>query len=77
MAFQKIEQTVGVDGAVLFSCGSSNRVGALFALKARLLDGKSPDEAIAIGEACGMTRLEPVVRQALGMAPLTAADGVR
>jgi uncharacterized protein (TIGR01244 family) len=46
-------------------CASSNRVGALFALKAFHLDGKSAEEALEIGKSAGMTRLEAVVRQQL------------
>lgn len=54
-------QLTGARGAVLVSCGSANRVGALFALKARLLDGKTAEEAIAIGRSCGMTTAETAV----------------
>jgi len=52
---------------VIVHCGSGNRVGALFALKARFVDGKTPEEALAIGESAGLTRLEPVVREKLGL----------
>jgi uncharacterized protein (TIGR01244 family) len=52
-------------GPVVVHCASGNRVGALFALKAFYVDGKSPDEALAAGKAAGMTRLEPVVKQKL------------
>ncbi|MCA9557653.1 MAG: hypothetical protein KC583_03715 [Myxococcales bacterium] len=46
-------------------CGSSNRVGALFALKARFLDGASVDEALEQGRAAGLLGLEGYVRQLL------------
>jgi len=49
----------------LVSCGSSNRVGALFALKAYWLDGKTPEEALQIGKDAGMTRMEEPVRALL------------
>jgi len=52
---------------VIVHCGSGNRVGALFALKARFVDGKTPEEALKIGESAGLTRLEPVVREKLGL----------
>lgn len=52
---------------VIVHCGSGNRVGALFALKARFVDGKTPDEALEIGKSAGLTRLEPVVREKLGL----------
>jgi uncharacterized protein (TIGR01244 family) len=48
-------------------CGSGNRVGALFALKALQIDGKSAEEALQIGKQAGLTRLEPVVREKLGL----------
>lgn len=47
---------------VLVHCGSSNRVGALMALRAFYVEGKSVEEALAVGRAAGLTRLEPVVR---------------
>ncbi len=48
------------DGPVLVHCASGNRVGAIFALRAKL-GGTSADEALALGKAAGLTRLEPVV----------------
>ena len=52
---------------VLLHCASGNRVGALLALKALYLDGKSAEEALQYGLDSGMTRLEPVVRKELGL----------
>ena len=52
---------------VVVHCASGNRIGALFAMKAYYVDGKTPEEALAIGQAAGVTRLEPVVRQQLGL----------
>lgn len=46
---------------VLLSCGSSNRCGALLALKAFYVDGKSKDEALAFGRSGGLKALEPTV----------------
>lgn len=54
----------GVDGPVLVHCASSNRVGALLALRASL-DGADDDDALRIGRKAGMTGLEPVVRELL------------
>lgn len=48
-------------------CGSGNRVGALFALEAFHVDGESPETALRIGKDAGLTRLEPVVREKLGV----------
>lgn len=50
----------GAEGPVLLHCLSGNRVGAILALRAKLA-GASPDEALALGKAAGLTRLEPVV----------------
>ena len=50
---------------VLLHCSSGNRVGALFALRAAYLEGKSPAEALGIGLDAGLTRLEPAVAEKL------------
>ena len=54
----------GLDGPVLVHCKSGNRVGALFALRAKN-NGASSEEALAIGKAAGMTRLEKLVQERL------------
>lgn len=54
-------------GPVVLFCGSGNRVGALLALRAAWLDGASPEEALELGRAAGLTRLEPAVRAKLGL----------
>lgn len=58
----------GTDGepTVLY-CASSNRVGALVALKAAWLDGVPAEEAVQLGLAAGLTRLEAPVRELLGV----------
>ena len=53
------------DGATLIHCLSGNRVGALFALKARFLDGLDVEAALAVGRSAGLKAMEPVVRQIL------------
>ncbi|MFO1078676.1 MAG: sulfur transferase domain-containing protein [Planctomycetota bacterium] len=53
------------DGNTLVYCHSSNRVGALLALKAAWLDGKPPKEAIDLGKRAGLTKLEPAVAEQL------------
>ena len=60
------EALAAAQGATLVHCASSNRVGALFALKAHWLDGKSVDEALQIGRDAGLRAMEPAVRQLLG-----------
>lgn len=52
-------------GPVLLSCASSNRCGALLALKAYFVDGKPKDEALALGRAGGLKALEPTVAERL------------
>lgn len=51
----------GAEAPVMVHCGSGNRVGALAAMRAFHLDGKSADEALQIGRAWGLTGLEPAV----------------
>jgi protein tyrosine phosphatase (PTP) superfamily phosphohydrolase (DUF442 family) len=46
---------------VLIHCMSGNRVGALLALKAFFVDGKTPREALDAGRAAGLKALEPEV----------------
>ncbi len=46
-------------------CGSGNRIGALFAMKAFHLDGEDVEAALAIGRAAGLTRLEPMASERL------------
>lgn len=52
---------------VVVHCGSGNRVGALFALKAFYFDCQNGKEALETGKAAGLTRLEPAVRKTLGV----------
>lgn len=51
---------------VLVHCGSGNRVGALVALKAHSLEGRSKDASIAHGRKAGLTSLEDAVSAMLG-----------
>ncbi len=52
---------------VLIHCGSSNRVGAAFALRAFHVEGKSSENALRIGRSAGLTqlKLEAKVRELL------------
>ena len=52
------------DGPVLLHCGSGNRVGALLALRESLA-GADDETALKLGQAAGLTRLEPVVKERL------------
>ncbi len=49
----------------LVHCASSNRVGAMIALRAALLGGQSTDAALAEGRRWGLKSLEPAVRERL------------
>lgn len=62
-----------VDGKVLLHCASSNRVGALLALRAAAA-GQTPDEAIAFGKSAGLSSLESAVRQQLTPAAVTDSE---
>ena len=57
------------DTPTLAYCASSNRVGALMALKARWLEGRDADEALEAGRAAGLTGLEPAVQELVQGAP--------
>jgi uncharacterized protein (TIGR01244 family) len=52
-------------GAVLMHCASGNRVGAMMALRARWVQGKSAGESLAIGKAAGLAGLTGDVQQLL------------
>jgi uncharacterized protein (TIGR01244 family) len=56
---------------VLVHCASGNRVGAMAALRAAWIEGRSAEHAVAIGKAWGLTGLEDEVRRriASGGAP--------
>ena len=49
---------------VLVHCGSSNRVGALFALRENM-NGASDEDSLAFGKSAGMTSLESTVKTRL------------
>jgi len=66
--FAAIMSEVGDQPAVLY-CASSNRVGAMLALKAYWIDGEAPEDALEFGLAAGLTSLENPVRELLGLAP--------
>jgi uncharacterized protein (TIGR01244 family) len=53
------------EGPFIVHCGSSNRVGALFALKAFYVDDADLATALEIGKKAGMTSLAETTRQRL------------
>lgn len=53
------------DQPTLLYCASSNRVGALLALRASWIEGAPASEALALGRAAGMRSLEGAVARLL------------
>ncbi|MEO7067315.1 MAG: sulfur transferase domain-containing protein [Rhodanobacter sp.] len=49
----------------LVHCASSNRVGAMIALRAALIQGEPVEAALTEGRRWGLKSLEPVVREQL------------
>lgn len=64
----------GNAGTVLVHCASGNRAGALLALAAAQVGGMSPQAALEFGRASGLTKLEPVVRERLGLPALASGS---
>lgn len=62
-AFDKL--LAGVPRPVLVHCGSGNRVGALFALRARLNGVVDENSAVELGTAAGLTGLKSTVEDKL------------
>lgn len=62
--FDQLLNSAG-ERTTLVHCASSNRVGALIALRAALIKGQTTEEAVAEGHRWGMKSLEPVVRERL------------
>jgi uncharacterized protein (TIGR01244 family) len=60
-AFDRLMADAG-EGKVLMHCASGNRVGAMMALRARWIQGKSAEEALVIGKSSGLKGLEGDVR---------------
>lgn len=65
-------QALSAEGAVpaILHCGTGNRAGALLALEAYYVEGKSAEEALDLGKRAGLTKLEPTVREKLAV-PVT------
>lgn len=61
IAFDRLMQNA--KQPVLVHCGSGNRVGAMAALRAAWIEGKSEEDAIAIGKTWGLKSLEAQVRE--------------
>ena len=55
------------DGPVVVYCASGNRAGAMLALRAWCVQGMSPEDALALGREAGLTRMEPALKERLGL----------
>lgn len=64
-AFDALLAQIGTAPA-LVHCASGNRVGALMALRAAWVQKAPVAEAMAVGRAHGLTRMEPIVQGILG-----------
>ncbi len=65
-AIQLDQLLAGADNKnTVIHCKSSNRVGALMALRAAWLQDKSADEALAVGKQYGLSSLEPEIKEIL------------
>ncbi|MDA0312310.1 MAG: hypothetical protein O2992_09370 [Gemmatimonadetes bacterium] len=64
-ALERLLAQYGDEPTVLY-CASSNRVGALLALRAAWLEDMPAAEALSLGRAAGMRSLEPAVTELLG-----------
>ncbi len=60
-----VELAAAGDKTTLVCCGSSNRVGALLAMKAFFVDKQSKEQALALGKAAGLTKMLPAVEAKL------------
>ena len=52
---------------ILLHCGSGNRVSGLYAVWLAKRKGIPADEAFRMGEKAGMTQIQPVVKELLGL----------
>ena len=57
---EKLDRALAAGGSVLVHCASGNRVGALLACRACLIQGESPERAMAIGAAAGLDERGPL-----------------
>lgn len=62
---RKLDVLLKGNESVFLHCSSGNRVGALMAIRAHEIEGKSADEALQIGRAAGLGSLEEEVKSLL------------
>lgn len=78
-AVRTLDEALDDTVATLVHCKSGNRVGALFALRAQRHQGKSVEDAMAVGLAHGLTGLKGAVLERLNAAatPDFAAEAAK
>ena len=59
------EALLNAEGPIVVCCASGNRVGALLALRAFWVQGKSVEESMTVGKLAGLLGLESTVRDIL------------
>lgn len=59
---RQLEQALQGEEKVFIHCASGNRVGALLAVKAKVIEGKSTREALEFGEKAGLSSLRNTVK---------------
>ncbi len=62
---EQLESVLRRPGKKVLHCSSGNRVGAMMALRAAWINKRTLTEALVIGEATGLTKLEDAVRTLL------------
>jgi protein tyrosine phosphatase (PTP) superfamily phosphohydrolase (DUF442 family) len=67
---KKLAEALKTGEPTIVHCASGQRVGALYAMKAFYVDGKTPDEALEVGHQNGlsMPELEKIVKDKLATA---------
>lgn len=62
---RKLHDLLASDEKIFLHCASGNRVGALLAIRAHLIEGKPIDESLELGRAAGLGSLEGTVKSVL------------
>ncbi len=62
---RKLHELLKGDEKVLLHCASGNRVGALLAIRAHDIQGKSADESLRLGRAAGLGSLDKKVESVI------------
>lgn len=65
---RKLDELMAAEARpMVLYCGSSNRVGALLALRAFHVEGQGPAECLELGKSTGVTGLEGMLAEKLGL----------